>query len=193
MKIFFDTEFTGLHKDTTLISIGLVAEDGKRFYGEVTDYDEYQCDPWILEHVLNNTILGGNENLGKNLGEDDKTLVVLGNSVDVANELRGWLGCYGDEEIQFVSDVCHYDMVLLIDLLWENALNMPGNITPYCRDIAVDMIRVIGMTDRDAFEVSRERFLTDRGIALPKGQKHNSLYDAEVIKEIFDCLDAPFV
>ena len=26
MKIFFDTEFTRLHKNTTLISIGLVAE-----------------------------------------------------------------------------------------------------------------------------------------------------------------------
>ena len=31
MKIFFDTEFTGLHKNTTLISIGLVTEEGKHF------------------------------------------------------------------------------------------------------------------------------------------------------------------
>ena len=29
MKIFFDTEFTGLHKNTTLISIGLVDENGR--------------------------------------------------------------------------------------------------------------------------------------------------------------------
>ena len=28
MKIFFDTEFTGLHKNTELISIGLIAENG---------------------------------------------------------------------------------------------------------------------------------------------------------------------
>jgi len=33
-RIFFDTEFTGLHKDTTLISIGLIAEDGRTFYAE---------------------------------------------------------------------------------------------------------------------------------------------------------------
>lgn len=26
MKIFFDTEFTGLHQETTLISIGLISE-----------------------------------------------------------------------------------------------------------------------------------------------------------------------
>ena len=40
MKIFFDTEFTGLHKNTTLISIGMIAEDGKTFYAEFTDYNE---------------------------------------------------------------------------------------------------------------------------------------------------------
>ena len=44
MKIYFDTEFTGLHKDTTLISIGLVSECGKTFYGECYDYDENQID-----------------------------------------------------------------------------------------------------------------------------------------------------
>jgi hypothetical protein len=31
-KIFFDTEFTGLHQNTTLISIGLISECGKNFY-----------------------------------------------------------------------------------------------------------------------------------------------------------------
>jgi DNA polymerase III epsilon subunit-like protein len=40
MKIFFDTEFTGLHKDTTLISIGLVSEDNRKFYAELIDYKE---------------------------------------------------------------------------------------------------------------------------------------------------------
>ena len=41
-KIFFDTEFTGLHQKTTLISIGLVSEDGREFYAELTDYDKSQ-------------------------------------------------------------------------------------------------------------------------------------------------------
>ena len=52
MKIFFDTEFTGLHKDTTLISIGIVAENGKSFYAELTDYDKTQVDEWLQLHVL---------------------------------------------------------------------------------------------------------------------------------------------
>lgn len=38
-KIFFDTEFTGLHKGSNLISIGLISEDNKVFYAELNDYD----------------------------------------------------------------------------------------------------------------------------------------------------------
>ena len=57
MKIFFDTEFTGLHKDTTLISIGLVSQDGKQFYAEFTDYDGKQVGDWIQENVIRNTLL----------------------------------------------------------------------------------------------------------------------------------------
>ena len=42
MKLFLDCEFTGLHKSTTLISLGVVAENGKRFYAEFCDYDREQ-------------------------------------------------------------------------------------------------------------------------------------------------------
>ena len=51
-KIFFDTEFTGLHQGTTLISIGLVSECGKTFYAELTDYDKSQIDEWLQENVI---------------------------------------------------------------------------------------------------------------------------------------------
>jgi hypothetical protein len=36
-KLFLDTEFTGLHQNTTLIS-GLIADTGD-IYAELTDYD----------------------------------------------------------------------------------------------------------------------------------------------------------
>lgn len=56
MKIFFDTEFTGLHKDTTIVSIGMITEDGKQFYAEFTDYDSKQCNDWIQANVLEHTL-----------------------------------------------------------------------------------------------------------------------------------------
>ena len=57
MKVFFDTEFTGLRKDTTIISIGLVSDNYKKFYAEFTDYDKDQVDDWIKDNVINNLII----------------------------------------------------------------------------------------------------------------------------------------
>ena len=51
-KLFFDTEFTGLHQNTTLISLGIVAESGQTFYAEFTDYDDFNCDEWIKKNVI---------------------------------------------------------------------------------------------------------------------------------------------
>ena len=53
-KLYFDTEFTGLHKDTSLISIGIIDEYGNKFYGEITDYNKTQVDKWIQENVIYN-------------------------------------------------------------------------------------------------------------------------------------------
>jgi len=56
-KIFFDTEFTGLHQNTTLISLGMISECGKTFYAEFTDYDKSQVDDWIRENVVEKLVL----------------------------------------------------------------------------------------------------------------------------------------
>lgn len=65
-KDIFDTEFTGLHQNTTLVSIGLVSDEGERFYAELTDYDETQCDDWITKNVLDHLLLSGNTELERN-------------------------------------------------------------------------------------------------------------------------------
>ncbi|MCC9083727.1 hypothetical protein LOS22_14990 [Enterococcus faecium] len=45
-----------MHKDTTLISIGIIAENGVSFYAELNDYDETQVDEWLQAHVLDNLV-----------------------------------------------------------------------------------------------------------------------------------------
>lgn len=50
MLVFLDTEFTNLAR-SDLISIGLVAEDGREFYAERTDYFETQCSDFVRETV----------------------------------------------------------------------------------------------------------------------------------------------
>ena len=59
INLYFDAEFTGLHKDTTLISIGIVSASGESFYAEFNDFADYQISPWIKENVLSNTVVKG--------------------------------------------------------------------------------------------------------------------------------------
>lgn len=53
MRVFFDTEFSGLTIDPRLISIGLVDETGETFYAELSDtYTAKDCDPFVREGGL---------------------------------------------------------------------------------------------------------------------------------------------
>ena len=182
MNLFFVTEFTGLHAGTTLVSIGIVAENGKKFYAEFSDYDESQCDDWIKENVLKHTILGGNDILAKRLGEDSETTVVLGSKTDIQYELGEWLKQF--DSVQFVSDVCHYDMVLLIDI-FGGAFDLPKNVSAVCHDINQDIAKHYGISEREAFDKSREDIVSELCGAFIPSDKHNALYDAEVIKAIY--------
>ena len=191
MKIYFDTEFTGLKKDTTLVSIGLITEDGESFYAELTDFDKSYKDEWFVNNVLNNLLLDKEKNAKKKTPEffvyttkeeyfiAEKT--VRGTKNEVSYELYRWLKDF--VFIQLVSDVCHYDMVLFIDL-FGGAFDMLPSITPACHDINQDIAEFCKITEREAFEKNREKLLLENGIQLPKGKKHNSMYDAKIIKMI---------
>lgn len=183
MNLFFDCEFTGLHKDTTLVSIGIVAENGKKFYAESADYDESQCDDWIKENVLAHTILAGNDALAARLGADEDTMVVLGGKADIRHEISEWLKQF--DSVQLISDVCHYDMVLLIDI-FGTAFDLPKNVSAVCHDISQDIARHYGISDREAFDKSREDIVAELCGGFIAGDKHNSLYDAEIIKAIYE-------
>lgn len=180
MKIFFDTEFTGLHKNTTLISLGCVDEDGRTFYAELSDYDQTQCDEWIKKNVIENLISKDPyvaHPACASIG-DDGSMNVWGNKECVKEYLNQWLSIYDD--VQLVSDVCHYDMVLFIDL-FGGAFDLPSQINPACHDINQDIARYYDISEKEAFDKSREGILDTR----IEGDKHNSLYDAKVIRAIY--------
>lgn len=180
MLIFFDTEFTGLHKDTTLISIGLVSEYGDELYIELNDYDRNMCDEWITNNVLDNTISEGNKNV-LSIVSNENDYKFCKNKEEVKQILNDWLKKFND--VQLVSDCCHYDMVLFIDI-FGTAFDLPDNVCPVCYDINQDIAKFESITDKEAFNINRENFVNTYG-NLPIGDKHNSLYDAKVIKEIY--------
>jgi len=183
MKVFFDTEFTGLHKDTTLISIGLISESGKTFYAEFTDYDGSQVDEWIQEHVINNLKFNYQ---GKFFTVRDGNMEVHHDKYHIRKQLAEWFEQF--DTVELVSDVCHYDMVLLIDI-FGHAFKLPSNVNPACHDINQDIARYFNLTEREAFDYSREEIVMGK---IP-GDKHNSLYDAKVIREIYHAVSGESV
>lgn len=223
MKLFFDCEFTGLRKDTTLISLGIVSGNGKKFYAEFIDYDEEQCNDWINENVIKNMLLPNiayksefdmnilywkqqgyivekdpveipgkmvQHNWVKTERINNKLITqVKGTKKWISSCLNDWLKSFKIYKIQFVSDVCHYDFVLLIDLLTNGgtALDLPKNISAVCHDLNQDIAYRYLTSDRKSFDMSREQIMNE--LCGPEdivtGEKHNSLYDAEVIRAIY--------
>lgn len=173
MKVFLDSEFTGLHAGTTLVSIGLVADNGKEFYAELTDYDDNQVDDWIQEHVIENLLFNDFETVSETLGS---VTFVKDDSEVVGMQLQAWLNSFGTVELW--SDVCHYDMVLFQGL-FGGAFSVPGHVDYICYDIATVM-KVLGLDP----DMSRETFI-DSPI---EGVKHNSLYDAKCIQACYNKL-----
>lgn len=184
MKIFFDTEFTGLHKNTTLISIGMVSEDNRQFYAELTDYDENQCDEWITKNVLSHLYTKSLDNIEKSPYISN---LHIGNKEDISKALFIWLKQF--DTVEFISDVSHYDFVLLIDL-FGSAWNLPKNVCPSCYDINQDIASKYDISQKEAFDKSREEILYQHYKEnVVNGDKHNSLYDAKVIRELYQILN----
>lgn len=199
MKIFFDTEFTGLHKDTTLISIGLIDENGRTFYGEFSDYDESKCDDWIRENVIKHLKWSKEGPVEDFVNIYVNSWEAFGSKEYIKIVLSEWLSKY--DEVDLVSDCCHYDMVLFIDIFGD-AWSIPDMVNPACHDINQDIAKYFDISEKEAFDLSREKFIEKVNIDSQddqnnfdisegekiiniEGDKHNSLYDAKVIKEIY--------
>ncbi|MDP9101959.1 MAG: 3'-5' exoribonuclease [Actinomycetota bacterium] len=52
MRFFYDCEFGRTAPDVPLISIGVVAEDGREFYAVSNAFDPLAVHPWVRDNVL---------------------------------------------------------------------------------------------------------------------------------------------
>lgn len=170
-KLFFDTEFTGLHQYTTLLSIGIVSECGKTFYAEFTDYDPLQIDEWLQENVISKlTLIHDKSNhFGKNRNNECRK--ACGDKSFVRIELESWLSQF--ESVEMWSDCLSYDWVLF-NQIFGHAFNIPKNVYYIPFDLS-SLFKIYGYDP----DISREEFAN---MALESNNKHNALYDAQVIR-----------
>jgi len=182
-KVFFDTEFTGLHQQTTLISIGMIAETGHTFYAELTDFDKDQINDWIQEFVINNLLLQDKEpdHIKGIKDEQGWSMECKGDSAFVSGQLKDWLSQF--EQVEMWSDCLAFDWVLFINL-YGNAFQLPGNVYY----IPFDLSTYFKIRGIDA-DISRKDFCDAHlHVGAPGYKKHNSLYDAIIIKTCYDKL-----
>lgn len=170
MKVFLDMEFTGLHQNTTLISIGMVADNGQSFYAQLTDYDRAQIDEWIQKNVVDNLLLTAHGTYTMGMQQEH-----TGDFQSTANAVKSWLSQF--DQVEIWSDCLAYDWVLFCEL-FGGALSLPKNIYY----IPFDICTLFKLRDIDP-DINREEFA-----GLKAEAKHNALWDAQVIKACYDKL-----
>lgn len=112
MRIFLDTEFTNFPKeDCDLISIGLVDENGRTFYAELTDFRQEACSDFVKQVVL--PLLKQHKDC------------ITGNRFQVGSALEKWLEVYKDEPECIICYDYQADWDLMCGLLEPLTLGEP--------------------------------------------------------------------
>lgn len=115
MLIFFDTEFTDLHADAQLISIGFVSEDGRTFYAELADGDAWHwanAGDFAKEEVLP-------------LLEGGACLMAM---VDLSGRLSAWLAEFA-QPVQLATDSLAWDWHWM-QQIFRAPGSWPANLAP---------------------------------------------------------------
>lgn len=157
------------------------------------DFDDFPISAWLKTPPI----------LPKGLCLDEKNYTATAVS---SNERRNRIRMIGVEPPLFTTRLMEHERMKALnfnpedlevasvtekigktmDKVYDAQIGLPEFITPACHDINQDIATMLDISEKAAFDISREQLLTDRGIDLPKGQKHNALYDAEVIKAIYE-------
>ena len=117
MRLFLDCEFTRLSATAKLISLALVAEDGREFYVELVDtWREEDCSDFVVEIVLPQLWGGGNAQP----------------TIGARSALLDFLASF-DEVLEIVTDAPQYDWELFCELAYDDG-KWPRNVRNYPSD-----------------------------------------------------------
>ena len=162
MRYFYDTEFIEDGKTIDLISIGIVAEDGREYYAISKEFNECKASDWVQENVITQLppkYIIDNESSGSIIQNKlYKSRFVIKNEI---------LRFIGDDKPEFWAYYADYDHVVLCQL-FGTMMDLPDGWPMYTRDLKQ-------LCD----EVGNPK--------LPKQQtgEHNALDDALWVKDMY--------
>ncbi|MGV0717302.1 polyadenylate-specific 3'-exoribonuclease AS [Mycolicibacterium sp. XJ662] len=120
MRYFYDTEFIDDGRTIELISIGVVAEDGREYYAVSTEFDPERAGSWVRKHVLPKLPSPG--------------AAVWRSRRQIRSELEGFFGVDGNEPIELWAWVGAYDHVVLCQL-WGPMTELPPAMPRFTREL----------------------------------------------------------
>lgn len=203
-KLFLDTEFTGLHKDTNLVSLALISEEGDWFYyhNDSIVSNEILKEPHnikaidkIIETAKDRTLI---KELRKNKGvvgvECNKTEHLermLAEFIDAVHKTRNM---NHDEMFEIVVDVGGYDWVLFNDI-FGHAFNIPEKVYY----IPFELSTMLALSSLENSDNSRRNIvcfdeMLDRSfVDLLLSQSHHALSDAYIIRSVYRIMRKEFL
>ncbi|WKD57348.1 3'-5' exoribonuclease.1 [Corynebacterium capitovis DSM 44611] len=119
MRYFYDTEFIEDGTTIVLVSIGIVAEDGREYYAVSTDFDGAKANQWVRLNVL-----------AKLPNPQSPTWK---SAATIRDEVYAFLGADGSRP-ELWAWVGAYDHVVLAQL-WGDMAALPSRIPRFTREL----------------------------------------------------------
>lgn len=119
MRYFYDTEFIENGSTIELVSIGVVAEDGREYYAVSTEFNSSAASQWVARNVLP-LLPNPSDPAWKSRSVIRQELLEFLTAADNKPELWAWVGCY--------------DHVVLAQL-WGDMTGLPRTIPRFTREL----------------------------------------------------------
>ena len=178
MNYYLDTEFFENGKTIDLISLALVAEDGRELYLINKDFDYLRAkelmdrhdDWWVMDNVL------------KPMAAQEGFCEVWGMILDsrksiaryeFAGKITEFVG--QDKDPEFYAYYADYDWVVFCQL-FGRMVDLPEHFPKFCMDLKQMMV------ERDLSKEWKQDMCPD-----PEGE-HNALVDANWNKRLYQCI-----
>lgn len=174
MKYFFDTEFIEDGQTIDLLSIGIVAADGRELYLESKVADLSKANDFVKKHVIP-YLRGGNHAYSRSV---------------IRDQVRVFVG--DDPEPEFWAYYASYDWVALCQLFGK-MIDLPEGFPMFCRDLKQ-------VLDEDGWSIERVISQNTWRVSPCFGgdgaefrlygfEEHNALWDARWLREAHDAIE----
>ena len=134
MKYFYDTEFIEDGRTIQLVSLGVVAEDGREFYTISSEFDASAANAWVRENVLQQLP-------SRSIITHEANLYIP--NEEIAAKLREFIG--EDKDIELWGYMCAFDHVILSQL-FKGFDNWPQGWPYFSHDVA-QLCDVVGRSE----------------------------------------------